>query len=466
MKKLLFLGLICAFAFMLFGCAAPMEDEAAGLPEEVEEHEECPPGEEAAPPIKEAEPEEGPETAEPEEGTSAEEKPLGIMFMIEYQDTVGLSNFVNEMEKREIPGLLMVTPEFVNANCEDIKELIRHDVEIVACNVDEPFWDVPYEEQKERIEQMTTEIENCTGEPVRIVSSRYFASDMNTVKAAEELGIPYVTARGTTTTKATVYQPEGYNVSILSVSNIPLVTFEYGSLCDYSFFERAGTPEDMRAELDRAVLPLSQKEKERYGEVARVTPVSHTRIGGYLEPWMDMWLGFWGESDVKWVGLDEIMEEPDWELPLWQVPINRNAPYNEEKIRPLVSYEEEEKVQNPCAATDIGPENEPGEEEDAEEEPAEETGYVENKLVMFHNGKGPMCIEALQFIETIDYPVEQHLDTEEGFREDLDALKETYGNSEGISESYGYFPIIFVEDKAYSGFNEEIEDEILAVISE
>jgi hypothetical protein len=37
-------------------------------------------------------------------------------------------------------------------------------------------------------------------------------------------------------------------VKILSVSNIPLVTFEYGSLCDYSFYERAGTPNDMKAE--------------------------------------------------------------------------------------------------------------------------------------------------------------------------------------------------------------------------
>jgi hypothetical protein len=450
MKKLLFLGLICAFAFIVFGCAAPMGEE-----------EDAQPAEEAVPPIKEVEPEEEQgtgEPAEPEEETSAEEKPLGIMFMIEYQDTVGLSNFVNEMEKRGVPGLLMVTPEFVTANCGDIKEVIEHNVEIVGCNVDEPFWGVPYEEQKSRIVEMTEEIENCTGKPVRIISSRYFASDMNTIKAAEELGIPYVTARGTTNTKATVYQPEGYNVKILSVSNIPLVTFEYGSLCDYSFFERAGTPEDMRAELDRAVLPLSQKEKERYGEIARITPVSHTRIGGYLEPWMEMWIGFWNESEVEWVGLDEIMEEPDWVLPLWQVPINRNAPYTEEKIRPLVPYEEEEKVQNPCAAIDIGSETGAG-------ETAEETGYVGNKMVMFHNGKGSMCLDALGFIETIDYPVEQHLNTEPGFMGDLGELKEVYGESEGVSDSFGYYPIIFVEDRAFSGFDEEIKGEILSVIS-
>ena len=428
-RGILVFGIVCIAALLLFGCTAPVENGIMGQPEELV-----------------------PQTAE-------EEKPMGTMFMIEYQDTVGLSNFVNEMEKREIHGLLMVTPEFVTANCEDIKEILKHDVEIVGCNVDEPFWDIPYEEQKTRITQMKTEIEACTGVPVRIISSRYFASDMNTIKAAEELGIPYVTARGTTTTKATVYQPEGYNVKILSVSNIPLVTFEYGSLCDYSFFERAGTPDIMLEELGRAVEPLSEKEKARYGEYARITPVSHTRIGGYLDPWMDMWITFWDTSDVEWVSLDEIMEEPDWVLPLWQVPINRNAPYTEEKIRPLVPYEEEEKVQNPCAAINIGSEQE-------EEEPAAETGYVGNKIVMFHNGKGPMCIEALEFIETINYPVEQHLDTEESFREDLSTLEAVYGSSEGESDSFAYYPVIFVENKAYSGFNEEIKDDILEVISD
>jgi len=72
------------------------------------------------------------------------EKTKGIMLLIEYKDTVGLSNFVNEMEKRDIYGLLMVTPEFVQSNCETIKEIIKHNVEIVASNIGAPFWDIPY----------------------------------------------------------------------------------------------------------------------------------------------------------------------------------------------------------------------------------------------------------------------------------------------------------------------------------
>lgn len=175
------------------------------------------------------------------------------------------------------------------------------------------------------------------------------ASDMNTVKVAEELGIPYVTARGTTGTKATVYQPEGYHVKILSVSLIELVPFEYGSLCDYSFYERAGTPKDMLGELNRALEPLTDKEKARFGEHQRITPTTHTHIGGYLKQWNDMWLNFWDSSQIKWVPLDEFMTEPDWAIPLWQIPINQNNPYTVEKIRPLVPYEEEETVGNICA---------------------------------------------------------------------------------------------------------------------
>lgn len=278
-------------------------------------------------------------------------KPQGLMILIESTSTTtGLLEMVSQMKQRNISGLLMVTPEFANANCENIKKALSYgNIEIVASNVGAPFWGVSYNEQKTRIIQMLDGIENCTGVRPRIISSRYMASDMNTVKVAEELGIPYITARGTTGTKATVYQPEGYHVKILSVSLIELVPFEYGSLCDYSFYERAGTPKDMMGELNRALEPLIEKEKIRFGEYLRITPTSHTYIGGNLKQWNDMWLKFWDDSSIKWVTLDEFMKKSDWTIPLWQIPINQNNPYTEEKIRPLTSYEDEEKVCNICA---------------------------------------------------------------------------------------------------------------------
>lgn len=283
-----------------------------------------------------------------EEGQSAKAK--GIMILIEFKDTVGLRQFNANIQERDITGLLMVTPEFVKDNCEEVKEVMESGVEIVASNIGDPFWDIPYEEQKARIIEMNEGIEACTGVPVRIISSRYMASDLTTLKVAEELGIPYITARGTTDTKATVYEIEDYNTKVLSVSNIPLPTFKYGSLCDYSYFERGGTPSDMRAELDRSLEPLSSKEIARYGPNHKITPVSHTWIGGYLKPWNDMWLDFWDESHdkIEWVSLDEFMSEPDWTIPLWQLPINKNSPYTPEKTQPLVPYEDEEKVLNIC----------------------------------------------------------------------------------------------------------------------
>jgi hypothetical protein len=389
-------------------------------------------------------------------------KAKAIMILIEYKDTVGLANFVNEMKQRNIPGLLMVTPEFVQSNCEEIKEIIKHDIEIVASNIGAPLWDIPYDEQKQRILEMKEGIEACTNVPIRIISSTYMASDTTTVKVAEELGIPFITARGTTDTKATIYSVEDHpGVKILSVSNIPKVEYKYGSLCDYSYYERNGSPEDMWQELQRSLEPLTSKEKQRYGEYHKITPVSHTNIGGYLKPWMDMWIDFWdSEADkIEWVGLDEFMEDNDWELPLWQIPLNKNNPYTPEKIRPAVSYDDIEKIHNPCLVEDIG---NPDREETIYEE--KEAFSVGNKMMMFHNGQGDMCLEMLEFLEEIDYPIEEYLDTDPGFREKLDSLLNEFSSSEGIHPLFNYYPITFIKTRAFSGFNESIGNEILKEI--
>jgi len=389
----------------------------------------------------------------------SEERVKGIMLLIEYKDTVGLSNFVNEMSQRDIHGLLMVTPEFVQSNCEEIKEITKHNVELVASNIGAPLWDVPYEEQKERILEMTQGIEACTGKPIRIISSTYMASDATTIKVAHELGIPFVTARGTTDSKATVYKVEDYpDVKILSVSNIPQVQYKYGSLCDYSYFERNGEPDDMLEELMRSVEPLSDKEKARYGEYNKITPTTHTNIGGYLKPWMEMWINFWDttKEKIEWVDLDEFMADSDWELPLWQIPVNKNNPYTPEKIRPAISYDEIEKVYNPCRAEDIG-------DLDREENPVttEDKFSVGDKIIFFHNGAGPMCLDFLEFIREIDYPIEEHIDSDDGFSQKFNEFKSKVSSTEGIHPLFGYYPIIFIKDRVFSGFNESIRAEIL-----
>ncbi|KUK83489.1 MAG: Uncharacterized protein XD98_0338, partial [Microgenomates bacterium 39_6] len=119
------------------------------------------------------------------------------------------------------------------------------------------------------------------------------------------------------------------------------------------------------------------------------------------------------------------------------------------------SYEEVEKVQNPCRVEDLSGIETKISPIEVEEE------VLEGRLMMFHNGRGAMCLEAQEFLKTIDYPVEEFLDTQAGFRDQLEKLKTEFDQSEGMSDSFGYYPIIFINDRAFSGFNKEIKAEII-----
>jgi hypothetical protein len=41
-----------------------------------------------------------------------------------------------------------------------------------------------------------------------------------------------------------------------------------------------------------------------------------------------------------------------------------------------------------------------------------------------------------------------------------------YEQSIGVSEEFRYLPISFYKGKAFSGFNEEVKDELIALMSE
>lgn len=86
----------------------------------------------------------------------------------------------------------------------------------------------------------------------------------------------------------------------------------------------------------------------------------------------------------------------------------------------------------------------------------------ESELIIFHNGKGPMCVEAIGFLEENDIKYTEYLTTDEEFQGQLSEYQEKFeGVSKGVSASFGYYPIIFINDNAYSGFNENIESQIL-----
>jgi len=79
--------------------------------------------------------------------------------MIEFEDTVGLNNFVYQMNERDIPGLLVVNASYVEQNCEFVKGLQKYNIEIAGIAPEEPFWDLEYDIQYERIEETKNRIE-------------------------------------------------------------------------------------------------------------------------------------------------------------------------------------------------------------------------------------------------------------------------------------------------------------------
>lgn len=364
--------------------------------------------------------------------------PKGMMLLIEFNNMDGLANMVNDMKQRNIKGLLMVNASFIEKNAEPLKEILKTGVVELCPSYDpEPFWGMSYEKQYEIVAEMIANSKEYLNVTPRAISSRYMASDETTVKVAEELGIEYITARGTTELATVVYKPEEYNVKIISVSNIDQPEFKYGSFCDYSFYERNGTPEDMEKQYERAI----QNEK--------FMAVSHTYIGGYKERWNAMWHRMWDNYDVDWVDLDTL-GSVDKVLPMWQIPVNKNAPYTPEKIRPRLEYEEEENVVNPCKVEDLN----------------ENSTYIpqdnSKRVVIFHNGKGSMCLELLDFLKANNIKYEGHLNTDTDFVSQLNSYKK--GSSEGVSDTYEYYPIIFIGERAFSGFNSEIGEMIKAIL--
>ena len=169
-----------------------------------------------------------------EQKETVEDTPQGLMLLIEFEDTVGINNFVYQMYERDIPGVLMVNADYVEENCELVKSFQEYNIEIAGVCPGEPFWDIPYVDQYATMRTTKDRIEACTGTEVRIMGSKYFAYDENTLKAADALDLEYIFARGTTGPKATIYKTPQFDTKIFSVSNIDSPLSGTGSLCDYS----------------------------------------------------------------------------------------------------------------------------------------------------------------------------------------------------------------------------------------
>jgi len=90
--------------------------------------------------------------------------------------------------------------------------------------------------------------------------------------------------------------------------------------------------------------------------------------------------------------------------------------------------------------------------------------YVGDKIIIFHNGIGEKTKQARGFVSTLTYPVEEYTYPEGSSKGYFLGLKDFYKISSGESESFGYFPIIFIGENAYSGFNDEIQEAVINYI--
>lgn len=337
----------------------------------------------------------------------------------------GLLRWELELRERGSTAMVKASNPVLEAYPEVFRRLARAGHEIIGGHSG-ICWDKPYEEQRAAMAKVKAYMEDLTGQPMRIFACSYSSYDENTLRAAEDLGVPFVLARGTEDVRALIYRPEEYDVGLIEVSNVAFGGLGRGSLCDISLFARGATEADFAQVFAESVAKAPDS----------MILVSHPHIGGTKTGYWEVYEEALAEPALAWRSFD------DWltavtviERPLAQIPENRELQYLEPQ--PAVPLEE---------IADL-PE-------------------IGDKLVMFHNGEGPMCREAAAFIAGLDYPVEEHLVDERNFLPMLESYRARFATSEGVSERFELFPLIFIEGRAFSGFDGAVRSAIEAEVAD
>ena len=365
---------------------------------------------------------------------------LGLFFYLKYKspkinglillsentgDISGYYKWEKILDEKNLKAIIKPESFVLEKYPDYFRQLADKGYEIATGYGQAPFWDMPYDQQYQIMKDYKQSAQEIIGKPIRIFSSKYFAYDENTLKAADALGIPYILARGEGI-KSVIYSPHEYKAKLLSVSNLVFQDMGSGSLCDASLYQRGSTA-------DEFVQVLNQTFDENPKDLILV---SHVYIGGTRMGWWDAYESALNSPKVNWRDFDTWSQKTEnLSMPYAQIPHNTEVKYIEPK--PAVPVEEIELI----------PELKP------------------QALTVFHNGQGPMCLEFLEFIKKIDYPIEQYLDSQSNFYQSLENYKAKFNRSQGLSTDFAYYPIIFIKDKAFSGFNQDIKQAILDEIS-
>ncbi len=328
-----------------------------------------------------------------------------------------------ELNNRGLTALFKASKPVLEKYPEVFKKLARKG-HVIMGGYPGSCWDLPYEEQYQAMKETKEYMEALTGRPMQVFACMYNSYDENTVKAAHALGVPYVLARGTEDIRAVLYKPLEYNVRLLEVSNVEFGEMGRGSLCDASLIERGATEEDFLEVFKESVAKKPDS----------MILVSQPHISGVKAGFWNAYREALETHEVAWTPFEEWMRKVETiELPYKQIPENREIEYLEANL--AIPLEQLEDLPN-----------------------------VGEKILMFHNGKGSMCIEAKKFFEKINYPLEEHLNTEKHFISLLNEYRTKYPKSQGVSTDYEYYPIIFFNNKAYSGFDDKVKEAILKQI--
>ena len=346
----------------------------------------------------------------------------GLIYLINAnanEEMDGLLRWETELGKRGLTAMIKASGPVLETYPLLFKRLAREGHEIIGGYAG-TCWDMPYEDQYQAMLDVKTDMEALTGKPMQVYACKYSSYDENTVKAADALGVPYVLARGTEDIRALVYKPEEYNVGIIEVSNVEFAEMGKGSLCDISLYARGATEEDFAEVVEASVSKNPDS----------MILVSHPHIGGTKVGYWNVYEEALASSSFTWRTFEDWLANVTVvPRPYAEIPENREVQYLEPT--PVVPLDQLENL----------PE-------------------VGEKLVMFHNGLGPMCKDAQFFLDGLDYPIEEHLNTEKNFHNLLDQYRVQYTESEGVSDAFEYFPLIFLKDRAFSGFNEDVKQAI------
>lgn len=347
----------------------------------------------------------------------------GLLMLIEFEDIDGVLQWEKELDQRNLTAMVKVQNNVLEENPEVFKRLADKGYEIAGGYDEEAFWDMPYDQQFKYLSEAKNLVEDITGKPMRVFGSRYFAYDETTLKAADELEIEYILARGTQDVAAVVFDPDEYSAKVISVTNVENGEMGRGSLCDYSLWARGADATEFAQILQES---LAKKP-------ANMILVSHAYLGGTRQEWWTEYKKVLETDLVEWVGFDEwIAKQEIKRLPNQEIPINREVKYVQPNpAKPMEDYTPVTNLEN-------------------------------SEIVMFHNGLGEMCIEAIDFFQENQISYREYLNTDPQFSALLTQYQVEYPTSTGVSTNYQYLPIIFYEGKAYSGFNEQIAEEILS----